>query len=203
MCVCVAIYYINRTFNRKTNVLKKQKKYMCDQRTEKCFQSNINIYSGSIKIKFTAVSFRRTTPECLYSHRVFHPLWNVRRRISTHFVAPRDSNLLYLAKKYFKFSFDLHFFGRRKFGNSFPDEAFHLWLWSSQHTLIQLHAAYICIGARMIQRAKKEEKQLKAYKKLCWIFPRQLLAMFPWVRMCLRHCASILPELFCFNFEME
>lgn len=179
---------------------------MCDQRTEKCFQSNINIYSGSIKMKFTAVSFRRTTPECLYSHRVFHPLWNV-RRIFTHFVAPRDLNFLYLAKKIFPIFLWLAFFWQSNEVKENSETVFPMKLFicdcNPADTLLHNCRLRTLVLVRMIQRAKKEEKQLKAYKKLCWIFPRQLLAMFPWVRMCLRHCASILPELFCFNFEME
>lgn len=48
---------------------------------------------------------------------------------------------------------------------------------------------------------KEEKKQLKAYRKLCWIFPRQLLAMFPWVRMCFT--ASHQFQNFSFNFEIK
>lgn len=126
-------------------------------------------------MKFTAVSFRRTTPECLYSHRVFHPLWNVRRRIFTHFVAPRDLNFLHLAKKHFKFSFDLHFFGsqtkQKKIRNQFSRWSFSFVIViQPTHSYTTASRAHLC-WCTDDSTGKKRRKTVKSIQKIMLNIP--------------------------------
>lgn len=150
MCVCVTIYYINRTFNRKTNVLKK-KIYMCDQRTEK---SNINIYSA-LKWK-QLLPYRVSLLSIVFSSTMKR---SATCFLYTHFDSLRDQNLLYLAEKKFKFFPLTCIFlavKKMKIRKQFSRWSFfHLWM--CIHHSYTIARAHVCVGARMIQRAKKKK----------------------------------------------
>lgn len=56
----------------------------------------------------------------------------------------------------------------------------YLWLWNQSQT--PTPASLMLCKCADDSTGRKDEKTVESIQKLCWI--RQLLAMFPWVRMC-------------------
>lgn len=155
---------------------KRETIYMCAWRSERAAEK---MFSGSMKTKIHSCLFLIYT-ECVFSPRFIHS-----QTSATRFEGKFHRFMSFLCINMLQFGLAIRFPAKRK-GKCWrcfsfiPIKAPYLWLWNQSQAPTPARLT-LCKCADD-STGRKDEKTVESIQKLCWI--RQLLAMFPWVRMC-------------------